>query len=259
MPQSQYPARAVRAKTNEVVDYHRDESKPGKPLYLLIPGGLIALASLALIVWVVYAAWFDGSLPGDRATGFLMLLAPVYIFGVFLFSYGYELYDIPKAIRLTLIVVVITVSAVIIIAVFLALLSGGGERSGSSSKSSSSGSASGSGSSGGGIGAAVGSFVSGTAPSGTTLGPSSSGPSFGGGMGPIFIDTGGPGSVTHEVTHEVVREVPVAPPPPQPITCPFCGRPYIPAETKFVCPSCGAATPKDLLPPDSGAQPSTSA
>jgi len=30
-----------------------------------------------------------------------VLLAPVYIGGVFLFSYGYELYDLPRALRLT--------------------------------------------------------------------------------------------------------------------------------------------------------------
>ena len=134
MATSQYPARAVRAKTNEVVDYHRDEQKPGKPLYLLIPGALIALAALALIIWVAYATWFDESLDGDRATTFLLLLVPVYIVGVFLFSYGYELYDLPKAIGLTFVIVVITVAAVIIVAVLFALL---GAMSGSSSKSSS--------------------------------------------------------------------------------------------------------------------------
>jgi len=36
----------VRARTRQVVDHHHDDDKPGKPLYLLIPGGLVALASL---------------------------------------------------------------------------------------------------------------------------------------------------------------------------------------------------------------------
>ena len=73
MAVSQYPARAVRAKTNEVVDYHKDEAQPGKPLYLLIPGGLIALASLALIIWVAYATWFDGTMDSERAAPLLRL------------------------------------------------------------------------------------------------------------------------------------------------------------------------------------------
>lgn len=42
----------VRAKTRQVIDHHYDDEKPGKPLYLLIPGGLIALASLALIIYL---------------------------------------------------------------------------------------------------------------------------------------------------------------------------------------------------------------
>ena len=249
MPASQYPPRAVRAKTAEVVAYHRAESQPGKPLYLLIPGGLIALAALALIIFVVYRTWFDLSLPENQAWVFLAVLSPAYVIGVFMFSYGYELYDLPKTIRLTLIIVVLTVAAVVIIAVFFALLSGSGSSSSSKSSSKSSSSSSSS-SSGGGIGDAIGSFVNGG--SGTSSGLStgaSSGPSYGGVINPIFLNMGG-GPVTHEVTHEVVREVPVSPPSPQPISCPFCGRSYVPAENKFACPACGAATPPGLLPAD---------
>ena len=261
MTTSQHAPRGVRAKTAAVVDYHRDESQPGKPLHLLIPGGLIALAALALIIYVAYRTWFDGSLSDSQAWLFLAVLGPAYVIGVFMFSYGYELYDMPKTIRLTLIIVVLTVAAVLIVAVLFALLGESGSGSSSSSKSSSKSSGSSSqsspalssgSSSGGGIGDAVGSFLGGSSTSGT--GSSSggySGPSYGGAMSPIFLNTGG-GSVTHEVTHEVVREVPVSPPPPQPISCPFCGRSYVPAENKFACPACGAATPLNLLPPDTG-------
>ncbi len=44
-----------------------------------------------------------------------------------------------------------------------------------------------------------------------------------------------------------VREVPVEPPKPQPITCPFCGKSYIPADNQFTCLSCGAPAPKELI------------
>ena len=155
----------------------------------------------------------------------MLLLAPFYIGGVFLFSYGYELYNLPRALRDTAIIVFITVASVVIIAVlFVALgaMSGGSSsRSSSKSESSSSGSRASSGGSGGGF---------------------SSGGSFSN-IGPIFL--GGTGS-THTVTREVVREVPVAPPKPQPITCPYCGRAYVPAENKYACPNCGGATPEDL-------------
>ena len=48
----------VRARTRQVVDHHYDDDKPGKPLYLLIPGGLVALASLARIIYLAYLTFW---------------------------------------------------------------------------------------------------------------------------------------------------------------------------------------------------------
>ena len=78
MPQSQYRAREVSAKTQEVVNYDHDESLPGKPLHILIPGGLVALASLAVIILVAYKTWFQGEL--EQSTGLILVavLAPFY-------------------------------------------------------------------------------------------------------------------------------------------------------------------------------------
>jgi len=218
----------VRARTNQVVDHHYDDAKPGKPLYLLIPGGLIALASLALEIFIAYQAFLNESIPQDTGTLLMLLLAPFYIGGVFLFSYGYELYDLPRALRDTVIIVFITVAAVAIIAVLFVALGAMGEGKSSSSRSSSRSESS---SSGGGVS------------SGGSGGGFSRGGSFSN-VGPIFL--GGIGGPTQTVTREVVREVPVAPPKPQPITCPYCGRAYVPAENKYACPNCGGATPDDL-------------
>jgi hypothetical protein len=213
----------VRAKTDHIVNYHYDESQPGKPLYLLIPGGLVALASLALIVWLAYATWFDGSMDQGTGLALMLLLAPFYIGGVFLFSYGYELYDIPKAIRDTAIIVFITLAAVVIIAVlFFAIGAVGSSKSDGSSKFSSSKSSSSSVPAVGGGG----------------------GGGWMGGVGPLFVNMG---SGTNTVTHEVVREVPAAPRAPEPITCPNCGRAYVPAENHFACPNCGAPTPSEFM------------
>jgi hypothetical protein len=157
----------------------------------------------------------------------MLLLTPFYVGGVFLFSYGYELYDIPRALRDTAIIVFITVAAVVIIAVLFVVLGTLGEGKSSSSSSRSSRRSDASSSSRGG--------------SGGGSGGGSAGGSFSN-VGPIFIG----GSSTHTVTREVVREVPVVPPKPQPITCPYCGRAYVPAENKYACPNCGGATPEDL-------------
>jgi hypothetical protein len=55
MTQSEYKARQVRAKTNEVFEYDHDDEKPGKPLHILIPGGLIALITLHRSISAAYS------------------------------------------------------------------------------------------------------------------------------------------------------------------------------------------------------------
>jgi hypothetical protein len=221
MEQENYRDRQVRDKTRQVVDYHYDEAKPGKPLHLLVPGGLIALAALGLIVLIVYRVWFEGTLDQGTGVPLLGLLAPIYVGGVFLFSYGYEIYNLPRALRLTAIIVFVTLAAVVIVAVLFVLLGGASKSGSSSSKSSRSRSSSGK------------NAKASVSPSRRTW---NSGP----GMGPIFF---GGGSGTRTVTREVVREVPVEPPAPEPVTCPNCGRSYLAAENEFVCPGCGAPAP----------------
>jgi len=248
MPQSEYRARQVGAKTHEVIDYHRDEEKPGKPLHILIPGGLIALATLALIIFIAYQTWFEENLAQNLGLTLIIILAPFYVGGVFLFSYGYELYNLPRALRLTAIIVFVTLASVVIVAVlFLALgsMKGGSGSSSSKSKSSSKSSSSPKPSAkssnlGGGLIGAAGAVGKKSSSSGD--GSSNRG-GFGGGN--IFIGGGGGTRVeTREVTKEVVKEVPKEP---MPITCPFCTRSYIPVEHKYICPSCGAATPRELI------------
>ena len=256
MATSEYKARQVRAKTNEVFDYDQDDEKPGKPLHILIPGGLIALAVLGLIIFIAYLTWFDGSLAESTGTFLCLLLSPFYVGGVFLFSYGYELYNIPRAIRLTAIIVFVTLAAVVIVAVLFFLLgnmkSGGSSSSNKSSSSRSKSSSSKSGSSKGVLGGALAGGLT-QKSSNSSSGSSSSGGHYH--SGPVIIGGGGRTRVeTREVTKEVVKEVPKEP---MPIECPFCKRSYKPVEHNFVCPSCGAATPKDLieesqLPADGG-------
>jgi hypothetical protein len=247
MAESEYKARQVRAKTHEVYEYDHDESKPGKPLHILIPGGLIALATLALIVFIAYLAFLEESLSQDLGILLMLILAPFYVGGVFLFSYGYELYNLPRAIRLTAIIVFVTVAAVVIVAVLFLVLANmkDGFRS-SSGKGSSRSSSRSSGSSkmASQTKSALGGMVGGAA-----MKKSSSGPSYNSGGSPggdIFVLGGGERTrvETREVTKEVVKEVPKEP---MPITCPFCSRSYVPVEHNYICPSCGAATPKYLI------------
>jgi hypothetical protein len=225
MPESHYRARQVSAKTQEVIAYDHDESLPGKPLHILIPGGLVALASLGLIIFVIYLTWFAEQL--DQGTGLILvgLLAPFYIGGVFLFSYGYELYNVPRALRLTAIIVFLTAAAVVIVAVLFFVLAAGGKGLSDSSSDRKS---------------------SGKSKAKPTSSPSSSGGSGFPDLGSLVI-LGNPGQThTREVTREVVKEVEV-PVAPRAIDCPYCGRSYVPSEQSYACPACGAATPPELI------------
>jgi hypothetical protein len=217
-----YGALNVRAKTRQVVEHHYDDAKPGKPLYLMIPGGVIALASLALIVFTAYRVWVEGAMAQANGLMLLALLAPIYIGGVFLFSYGYELYDVPKALRLTAIVVFITLAAVVIVAVLLLALGAMGDQESGSARRSRGGTPSRQGGGGG----------------------------FGWGMFPIFF--GGLGMPTQSVTRDVVPEESPPPSAPTSVQCPYCDNTYVPARTNFTCPACGAPAPKELLPLKSG-------
>jgi len=240
MPQSEYRARQVGAKTNEVMDYHRDDNQPGKPLYILIPGGLVALGALGVIILIAYLTWFEGRLPQNTGLVLIAILFPFYVGGVFLFSYGYELYNIPRAIRLTAIIVFLTVASVVIVAVLAVALGGGGKLPSGSSKDKSSG--------GGSSHARVQSSSS-----------SSSNRSGFPNLGNVVVLGGGGGTHTNTVTREVVKEktveVPVAP---RTIDCPYCHHSYVPAEQNYACPSCGAATPKELIDESQAPKPKNS-
>nr|NJN80192.1 hypothetical protein [Anaerolineales bacterium] len=248
MATSEYKAREVRAKTHEVYEYDHDENKPGKPLHVLIPGGLIALGSLALIIFIIYQTWFESNLNENLGITLCLILSPFYVGGVFLFSYGYELYNLPRALRLTAIIIFVTLASVVIIAVlFLVLgnMKGGSNSSSKSSKSSSSSKSSGG---SGKLSDLAGGFIGGAAGAGSKKASGGSSSSGGGSFnsgGPIFVNTGGRTRVeTREVTKEVIKEVPKEP---MPIKCPYCSRSYIPVEHKYICPSCGGVTPKELI------------
>ena len=249
MTTSEYKARQVRAKTSEVLEYENNEEKPGKPLHILIPGGLIALGTLALIIFIAYLTWVDESLADSTGTFLCLILSPFYVGGVFLFSYGYELYNIPRAIRLTAIIVFVTLASVVIIAVLFFLLGnmkGGSSGSSNNSSGRNKSSSRSSKPSGSGLGGAVlGGMMGSSAGNSSSSSSSSSSGGHYHSSGPVFIGgLGGTRVETREVTKEVIKEVPKEP---MPVTCPFCTRSYIPVEQNYACPSCGAATPKELI------------
>lgn len=149
------PSHRVDARTREVVDYHYDDARPGKPLRLLIPGGLVAIAAFIALGMVGYGQWVEGGLYSSEGKLWVTLLLLPYFGGLFVFFYGYHLYDLGRAILWALIagfagITILAVGWAVLRALGgAAAVGGAGAGSGSShssgsSKSSSSSSSSGS-------------------------------------------------------------------------------------------------------------------
>lgn len=115
-------AAATRANAEQVVRYDRDPGTPGRPLHLLIPGGIVAVVAFLLAILVVYRTYWTQVLPERTAAVLLVILGLLYVGGVFLFSYGYRLYDVRRALLLTAVLVFLGVAIVALLAVVLIAL-----------------------------------------------------------------------------------------------------------------------------------------
>jgi hypothetical protein len=208
----------VGARTRQVVAHHNDAEQPGRPLYVMVPGGLLALAALAAMLWTAHGIWFVGSLAELPGVVALLTLAPVYLGGVFLFSYGYERCDAARALRLTAVIGFCGLALVLIAAVLCALLASSRDGSRSSSRSSS----------------GAGGFRSSWGPGGVSLG--SLNVDLSGSTIEIVDPRGGPAGS------------PAAPVPGQ-VACLVCGGVYAPAAAGLPCPFCGAAAGRRGTPP----------
>jgi len=93
----------IPAKGREVVAHHFAPQCPGRPLYLMIPGGVAAVVAGFWIFFLAKAVWVDHLRSADAARPQLIALLAVYFAGLAIFSYAYELYNWRRAVWLTLI------------------------------------------------------------------------------------------------------------------------------------------------------------
>lgn len=250
------PSYSFINRAQHVTSVHRDPSHPGRPLRFLIPGAVLAIIALVVGGLTAYATFSQQALPQGEGIAIIIPVAIVYIAGVYLFSYGYEMENTAKAIRLTAIVVVISVLAVFLIAVLVIVLGalGKGENK-----------------------VGHGNFTRGVsrkiAGSAVPLAAAGSTGSYAGGVPnlaflPFFISTGSGrtrtivNNITTPITCPNCHQdfVPVKGEELQcphchavleahqrPIVCPFCSQAYVPQDTQYKCPNCGAGTPPSLL------------
>ncbi len=112
----------MRERARLVVATDRDPSIPRRPLHLVIPGALVALAALTAAIVVVWRTWWTESIPVPTAGWLLVICGSIFIVATFLFSYGWRLYDVKGAVLLTLLLVFFGVAIVAILALVLIAL-----------------------------------------------------------------------------------------------------------------------------------------
>src|ERR1700692_322381 len=93
---------SVPAKSRDVVAHHFAPDCPGRPLYLMIAGGVAAAMSGVWIFFLAKAIWVDHLRSVDTARPQLIGLLAAYFAGLAIFSYAYELYNWRRAVWLTL-------------------------------------------------------------------------------------------------------------------------------------------------------------
>ncbi len=133
------PSYSIRQKALAAHGHHHDASRPGKPLFLMIPAGLIALAALGGMLYFAYRAFHEHVISSSTGWSYLVPLGVVYLLAIFLFSYGYELYDMKKSVRLALIIGILGLAVVVVSGALFALLAAGGSAAGGGSKGGSGG------------------------------------------------------------------------------------------------------------------------
>jgi len=112
----------LRQRARHVVAVDRDPTDPRRPLHLTIPGGVIAIVAFVAATFVVWRTWWEESLPIDTARPLLIVLAAVFVGATFVFSYGWRLYDVKRALALTAFLTFFGAAIVALLAVVLIAL-----------------------------------------------------------------------------------------------------------------------------------------
>src|SRR3954447_6236202 len=216
------PAANLAARSSALVGHHTDRANPDKPLYLLLPGGALAVVSL---LWAIYSAYLGimTKTPANQAWLSGIVSVVLYLLGLFVFSYGYQLYDVTRAVRMTIKLGLVGLALLFVVAVIFLIIAALAKGDSDVDFSSDSGSGSSGGSSGGGGG-------------GLSV------------MGRMFDWATRMPDVTNAIVNTVGQNLPTLPfaATTMPGTCPFCTRPLPPdgalvAQTPLegYCPRCG--------------------
>ncbi len=116
------PALKVLDRTREVVAYQHDPACDGRPIGVMLAGGVLAIVAAVLCARLVYAIWYLEAVDLDHGMYGVSFLFALFVLGSYFFALGYELYDVSRAVRLTIVFAVLgIVGLVFMIGVLIAL------------------------------------------------------------------------------------------------------------------------------------------
>lgn len=101
----------VLGRTRDVVSYQHNPALSGRPVALMLAGALLAVVSAALCGMLAYQTWYQREIASDTGLFGVSLLFVFYVAGAYVFALAYELYDVERAVRLTLMLAILGVLA----------------------------------------------------------------------------------------------------------------------------------------------------
>jgi hypothetical protein len=113
------PALDLLGRTRRVVAYQHDPGLEGRPIGMMLAGGILAIVAGVLCARLVFSIWYLGSVEAEYGIYGVSVLFCLFVLGTYFFCLAYELYDVPKALRLTL---VFALFAVVALAVMIGAL-----------------------------------------------------------------------------------------------------------------------------------------
>jgi len=112
----------VAGRSREIAAYERGPNFRRRPLLTMLAGLLLAAVAAVLCALLARDIWYERSVPVDSGLFGVSLLFCFYVGGVFIFALGYELYDVPRALRFTIVLAILGLLALVfMIAALIAL------------------------------------------------------------------------------------------------------------------------------------------
>ena len=98
-------------RTQQIAAYEQDPRLPRRPVLAMLAGLLLAGVSAVLCSLLAYSIWHERDVPASSGLYGVSLLFCFYVAGAYVFALAYELYDVPRALRLTIVLAVLGVLA----------------------------------------------------------------------------------------------------------------------------------------------------